>query len=30
MTQIGRELQIAEGTVKRHLSNVFTKLHAVS
>nr|UYS87220.1 HaiR1 [Streptomyces sp.] len=28
--QIGRELQIAEGTVKRHLSNVFTKLHAVS
>ncbi|GGS05575.1 DNA-binding response regulator [Streptomyces humidus] len=28
--QIGRELHITEGTVKRHLSNVFTKLQAVS
>lgn len=28
--QIGRELFIAEGTVKRHLSNIFRKLGAVS
>jgi DNA-binding NarL/FixJ family response regulator len=28
--QIGRELRITEGTVKRHLRNVFIKLHAVS
>ncbi|MEU8552281.1 response regulator transcription factor [Streptomyces roseoverticillatus] len=28
--QIGRHLHITEGTVKRHLSNVFNKLHAVS
>ncbi|MEU4789909.1 response regulator transcription factor [Micromonospora tulbaghiae] len=29
-SQIGRRLDITEGTVKRHLRNVFTKLGAVS
>ncbi|GGN74362.1 DNA-binding response regulator [Streptomyces albiflavescens] len=28
--QIGRQLSISEGTVKRHLHNIFVKLHAVS
>ncbi|WP_190137742.1 response regulator transcription factor, partial [Streptomyces longispororuber] len=28
--QIGRQLGISEGTVKRHLHNIFVKLHAVS